>query len=220
MTVSTFNSSKDKSSFEPKHTPGKRVLDLVLSVPAFLFLIPIFIFIAIAIKLDDGGPVFFRHKRRGMNGKTFGCLKFRSMVVDAERRLEEILANDPDLAQEWRDTQKLRDDPRVTGIGGFLRRTSLDELPQLLNIVRGEMSVVGPRPIVEDEVVRYGEKIAFYDSVRPGVLGLWQVSGRSDTSYEERVDLDVEYALEQSSWKDISIILKAVPAVLLSRGAY
>lgn len=202
--------------------PGglKRLLDLAIAVPAFLFLLPVFILVAVAIRLDDRGPVFFRHKRRGLGGEMFGCLKFRSMVEDAETLLDGILESDPVAADEWAADQKLRNDPRVTRIGRFLRRTSIDELPQLLNIIAGDMSIVGPRPIVDDEVKRYGEHIQYYDSVRPGVLGLWQVSGRNDTGYDKRVELDVEYAQTHSALEDVRIILKAVPAVLLSRGAY
>lgn len=202
--------------------PGalKRCLDLAIAIPALVFLLPVLILIAVAIWLDDGAPVVYRQNRRGLRGEMFRCRKFRTMVVDAEERLQHILETDPVRAAEWARDQKLRDDPRLTGIGGFLRKTSLDELPQLLNIIAGDMSIVGPRPIVDNEVRRYGEDIAYYDSVRPGVLGLWQVSGRNDTTYDERVALDVRYAREQSVMMDLKILVLAVPAVLFSKGAY
>ncbi len=198
----------------------KRFLDLAIAVPAFLFLLPVFVAVGVAVWLDDGRPILFRQKRRGLGGEMFGCLKFRTMCVDAEAKLAGLLANDPVAAAEWAADQKLRNDPRVTRVGKLLRKTSLDELPQLWNIIKGEMSIVGPRPIVEAEVKRYGEHIQYYDSVRPGVLGLWQVSGRNDTCYEKRVELDVEYAQTHSAKADVMIILRAVPAVFLSRGAY
>ncbi len=198
----------------------KRAMDVAIALPALIFLLPVLGLIALAIKLDDGGPVLFAHRRRGKDGRTFRCLKFRTMVKNAEARLAEILAADPVKAQEWARDQKLREDPRVTRLGRFLRKSSLDELPQLWNILRGEMSIVGPRPIVSDEVARYGEDIVFYDRVRPGVLGLWQISGRNDTTYEARVALDVEYAQTRSLPGDLAILVRSVPAVLLSRGAY
>lgn len=198
----------------------KRLLDLAIAVPAFLFLLPVFFAVGLAVRLDGGGPIFFRHKRRGLGGEMFGCLKFRSMCVNAEDKLQSLLANDPVAAAEWAKDQKIRNDPRVTRIGKLLRKTSLDELPQLVNIIAGDMSIVGPRPIVDAEVPRYGEHIHYYDSVRPGVLGLWQVSGRNDTCYDKRVELDVEYAQTHTAMADMMIILKAVPAVFLSRGAY
>jgi len=150
----------------------------------------------------------------------FDCLKFRSMGVDADSVLRRLLANDPEAADEWAATQKLRDDPRITRIGRFLRASSLDELPQLLNVVRGEMSLVGPRPIVRAEVARYGSNIEHYYAAKPGLTGLWQVSGRSDMSYARRVQLDVWYVRNWSLWHDIAILFKTVPAVCLQRGAH
>lgn len=184
---------------------------LVIAAPALLA-------IAAAIKLD-GGPVFYAHRRVGARGREFGCLKFRSMVTDADAVLRRVLAHDPEAAAEWEDAQKLRDDPRVTRIGRFLRKTSLDELPQLLNVLRLEMSLVGPRPIVRAEVPRYGDDIAFYYETRPGVTGLWQVSGRSDTGYDQRVQLDTWYVKNWTLWHDLAILAKTVPAVLQRRGA-
>ena len=155
----------------------------------------------------------------GAGGRPFYCLKFRTMVVDADRVLDEALARDPALAAEWAASRKLVDDPRVTRIGRFLRKTSLDELPQLINVLRLEMSLVGPRPIVESEVPLYGEAIAQYHATRPGITGLWQVSGRSNTSYARRVQLDVWYVNNWTVWNDIAVLLKTIPAVLGRRGA-
>ncbi|MEM0984895.1 MAG: sugar transferase [Pseudomonadota bacterium] len=197
----------------------KRVLDLCLAVPGLLFLAPVLFIIAIVVKANDGGPILFAHTRRGQDGRSFKCLKFRSMAVDAQERLAALLASDEKLAAEWAARQKLDNDPRVTSVGSFLRKTSLDELPQLWNIIRGDMSVVGPRPIVDDEVVRYGEHIEAYDAYRPGIFGLWQISGRSETTYDERVEMDVNYAKSQSFLLDLKIIVLGIPAVLLSRGA-
>ncbi|MEM7767268.1 MAG: sugar transferase [Pseudomonadota bacterium] len=197
----------------------KRSVDLLLAIPGVIFLLPVLAIIAVVVKMNDGGPVLFAHTRRGQDGKAFKCLKFRSMAVDAQERLAALLASDSRLAAEWAARQKLDNDPRVTSVGNFLRKTSLDELPQLLNIIRGDMSVVGPRPIVDDEVIRYGDHIRAYDAYRPGIFGLWQISGRSETTYDERVDMDVEYARRQSFWLDLKIMVLGIPAVLLSRGA-
>ncbi|MEL7128140.1 MAG: sugar transferase [Pseudomonadota bacterium] len=198
---------------------GKRILDLLIAVPALFVLSPFMLIVGLLIKLQDGGPTFFIHERRGENGMPFLCMKFRTMRTDAEAVLAHILATNPDMAAEWEANQKFRRDPRITAFGHFLRKTSLDELPQLLNIIRGEMSVVGPRPIVEDEVKRYGEYIAQYDAMRPGVTGLWQVSGRSETTYDERVQMDVQYFENMSVQEDLRILFLTIPAVLSSRGA-
>lgn len=198
----------------------KRVIDLVLSVLAVIILSPLLLTIAILIKLDSPGPVFFRHRRLGRNMREFYLLKFRTMHRDADQRLERILASNPQLAQEFRATFKLRNDPRVTRLGRFLRRFSIDELPQFFNIIANEMSLVGPRPIVEKEVEYYRNYSLLLFRVPPGATGLWQVSGRSETSYEERVKLDTRYVEEWSLWNDLKILLRTVPAVLLRRGAY
>jgi exopolysaccharide production protein ExoY len=212
-------SGKRRRNTQPSDTL-KRAMDLVLAIPLAIFLLPALIVLALIIRKDDKGPILFKQTRRGKDGKPFTCYKFRTMVVDAQERLERLLASDPELFKEWEETQKLKDDPRITRRGGLLRRTSLDELPQLWNIIRGDMSVVGPRPIIEDEVRRYGSDIEHYDSVRPGVIGLWQINGRNDTTYEERVALDVDYALRRSIFLDIYILVKSIPAILLKRGAY
>ena len=197
----------------------KRVTDFVLSGAALVFLLPVLLPLAIAIRLSDGGPALFKQRRIGRDGKEFRCYKFRSMVVDADVRLQQLLESDPLARKEWQETQKLENDPRITPFGQFLRKSSLDELPQLINILKGEMSIVGPRPIVQNEVEKYGDYFAHYCQVRPGLTGLWQVSGRSDTSYGERVLLDVQYVSDWSYIGDIKIIAKTVPAVLLSDGA-
>jgi lipopolysaccharide/colanic/teichoic acid biosynthesis glycosyltransferase len=197
-----------------------RCLDIAVALLALIFIIPLLATIAVAIKLADGGPVLFSHRRIGRDGQPFGCLKFRSMVVDAEERLARLLAVDELARQEWLKDHKLRDDPRVTPLGSFLRRSSLDELPQLFNVLRGEMSIVGPRPIVQAEVARYGRRFASYCAVRPGITGLWQVSGRNDVSYRRRVACDVVYARRKSLGRDVFIIVWTVPAVLKGQGSY
>ena len=196
----------------------KIMLDVGIAGTALVALAPLMIVIAVLVR-RDGGPAFFAHTRIGTGGKPFPCLKFRSMCVDSKRVLEDLLARDPAAAAEWAATQKLTNDPRVTGIGKFLRKTSLDELPQLINVLKMEMSLVGPRPIVQAEVERYADDIAFYYATRPGLTGLWQVSGRSDTSYDYRVKLDSRYVRNWHIFQDISILARTLPAVLLARGA-
>lgn len=187
---------------------------------ALVLFLPLLLVIALAIRLSSPGPVFFVQHRVGKDGRTFPCLKFRSMVVDARERLEALLALSVEAREEWARDQKLRQDPRITPIGRLLRKTSLDELPQLLNVLLGHMSVVGPRPIVESEVQRYSHRFSAYCSVRPGLTGLWQVSGRNEVSYETRVRLDAFYALRKSLAYDLAICLRTIPAVLASRGCY
>ncbi len=197
----------------------KNGIDRFGALCGLLLLSPLFLFISLKVK-QDGGPVFYGHKRLGRNGKTFKCWKFRSMVTNSQEVLEDLLANDPAAKEEWEREFKLKNDPRITKIGDVLRTTSLDEIPQLLNVLMGEMSLVGPRPIVEDEVKYYGDKIHYYYSVRPGVTGLWQVSGRNDISYDLRVYLDRWYVRHWSIWTDIVIIIKTVFVVALKKGAY
>lgn len=199
---------------------AKRLLDLVLATALLVFLSPALLTIALAIKFTSRGPVLFRHARLGRKGKPFGCLKFRTMEVDADARLEKLLAACPHSAAEWREHQKLQNDPRVTWLGAFLRKTSLDELPQLFNVLVGEMSLVGPRPITPDELSRYGRDRRYYLLVRPGISGLWQVSGRSSVGYEQRVQLDRQYLDEWSWGQELRIMAMTVPAVLLTRGAH
>ncbi len=197
----------------------KRGLDLIGALVGGLFISPLLVVLAILIKLDSPGPVLFGHWRLGAGGSHFRCWKFRTMHADAERLLEEHLKNNPHLRAEWEQSQKLRDDPRVTRAGRFLRKTSLDELPQLWNVLRGEMSLVGPRPIVEAEVSKYGEVYALYSRIKPGMSGFWQVSGRSDTSYENRVAMDAHYVRNWSIWLDLMILARTARSVLAGRGA-
>jgi Undecaprenyl-phosphate galactose phosphotransferase WbaP len=192
----------------------------IIAMVALLFLMPLMILVAIAVFAHDGGPIIFAHRRIGKDGRSFPCLKFRSMAVDAERRLGEVLRNDPEARAEWEKDHKLRHDPRVTRLGDFLRRTSLDELPQLFNVLRGEMSLVGPRPIVTAEIAKYGKRFAHYCAVKPGITGLWQISGRNDTSYRARVAMDCIYAKTRSVGLDIAVLFFTVPAVLSRRGSY
>lgn len=198
----------------------KRALDLSLAVPALVFLSPFMLATAALIKLQDGGPAVYFQERIGLGGKTFKCLKFRSMIINSQEVLEKVLSEDPVAAAEWAADQKLRNDPRITKLGKFLRKTSLDELPQLLNVVRNEMSIVGPRPIIQDEAKRYGRYFNDYISVKPGITGLWQISGRNDTTYSERVAMDKLYSRNNTIPGDIAIIAKTIPAMLMSKGAY
>lgn len=192
----------------------KRLLDLVIAITALIVLLPLMILVASLIKIRMGGPVLYAHPRVGFNGNTFRCFKFRTMVPNPEEKLLEYLVSHPDAAQEWRERRKLRNDPRVTALGRELRRASLDELPQLLNVLRGEMSCVGPRPIVAAEIQRYGPTAKEYLSTRPGLTGLWQVSGRSKLTYEQRVAMDREYVRSWSLGLDLRILLKTIPAIL------
>ncbi len=198
----------------------KRVVDLVLSVLVIIILSPVYLVTSIVIKLDSPGPVFYRHRRLGRNMCELRILKFRTMHRDADRRLKELLDSDPALRKEFEERFKLRNDPRVTRIGRFLRRLSIDELPQFFNILAGQMSFVGPRPIVDDEVKYYKEHSLVMFRVPPGATGRWQVSGRNDTSYESRVQMDTSYVQEWTFWEDLKIILKTPRAVLSRRGSY
>jgi len=197
----------------------KRAIDIFGSGLALFVLSPIFVVLSFLVR-RDGGTAFFGHKRIGMNGKTFSCYKFRSMVPNAEAALSRLLAEDEDARHEWAMTQKLREDPRITRVGAFMRRWSLDELPQLVNVFKGDMSLVGPRPIVFEETLRYREDISHYYRVRPGLTGLWQVSGRSDISFVRRVQMDIWYVRNWSLWHDIAILCKTFPAILSKTGAY
>ena len=197
----------------------KRLFDLFAALALLAVGWPLLAYIAWRIR-EDGGPAIYAHKRVGQSGKVFACYKFRSMRVDAEEQLRDLLASDPALRVEWEKEFKLKDDPRVTAIGQFLRRTSLDELPQLFNVIKGEMSLVGPRPVVRKELERYGDDVDYFLMVRPGMTGLWQVSGRNDTNYETRVYLDTWYVKNWSLWYDIAILFKTIRVVLNREGAY
>ena len=199
---------------------GKRSLDIAFVVIISLLIIPLIAATCAALFLFQGRPLVIRHKRVGQGGREFLCLKFRTMVTDAEATLQRYLAQNVEARTEWDVAFKLKNDPRITRLGRYLRKTSLDELPQLWNILSGDMSVVGPRPIVQAEVARYGIHINNYYKVKPGLTGLWQVSGRSDVDYDTRVKLDVEYTNSRSIVRDLIIVLQTVPAVLKSRGSY
>ncbi|MDR2841750.1 MAG: undecaprenyl-phosphate galactose phosphotransferase WbaP [Spirochaetaceae bacterium] len=198
----------------------KRLVDIVIVIAGGLAILPILLIIALLIKVSSKGPVLYRQKRIGKNGKYFYAYKFRTMVLDADKKLEELLQNDSAARQEWEANQKIKNDPRVTAFGKFLRRLSLDELPQLLNVLKNDMSLVGPRPIVDAEIPKYGYDFKRIFSVKPGITGLWQVSGRSDTDYSDRVSFDTYYLQSWSIWLDLWILYKTVGAVLLKRGAY
>lgn len=205
---------------DPRRMLLKRGIDLIFTCLAGIVLFPVLLLLGIAVRIDSPGPALFSHRRIGRNGKSFTVYKFRTMATNAEEILIKRLEENPDARKEWRETQKLKDDPRVTRMGGFLRKTSLDELPQLFNVLRGDMSLVGPRPIVDSEVEKYGGDYALYTRVHPGITGLWQVSGRNDTAYAERVRLDRFYVCNWSVWLDILIIVRTVPEVLRCSGAY
>lgn len=198
---------------------AKRALDFIGAVGAAILFAPVMLIVAVAILITEGRPVLIAHRRIGLGGRIFGCYKFRSMRRDAQAALDHLLATDPQARAEWLENRKLRDDPRVTRLGRHLRRTSLDELPQIFNVLRGEMSLVGPRPIVLDEAVKYGGNIVDYLTTRPGLTGMWQISGRSDTSYRERVELDVGYARRRTLLQDCRILIKSVVVVLTARGS-
>jgi lipopolysaccharide/colanic/teichoic acid biosynthesis glycosyltransferase len=213
-------SSCAASSPKVREDAARDALQMVVALALLLFLLPLMVFIALAVRIQDGGPALFKHRRVGLNGEAFRCWKFRTMRVDAEARLVELLSRDAEARQEWERDQKLKNDPRITWLGRFLRKSSLDELPQLINLLRGEMNLVGPRPIVEAEIPRYGWRIEHYQAVKPGITGLWQVSGRNQVDYRTRVAMDALYSRRRTIGLDLWIIANTVPAVLFSRGSY
>jgi Undecaprenyl-phosphate galactose phosphotransferase WbaP len=198
----------------------KRFLDVFFILFFIPVLLPVFFIIAVMVKLTSPGPVFYKHKRIGKNGKEFNCLKFRSMCINSQEILEHILATDPKMKAEWEKDRKFVNDPRITKFGKILRKTSLDELPQLINILIGQMSFVGPRPVTEPELEKYGEYKDYVLSVDPGLTGMWQISGRSDTGYEERISFDTYYIQNWSIWLDVWILIKTVWVVIKGKGAY
>lgn len=211
---STHNLTKPISLF------WKRFIDIGLLLVSSPITIPLVLIIALIVKVSSPGPVFYGHKRIGKNGKEFKCWKFRSMVIDADKQLEKILAESPEMRAEWEKDRKFTNDPRVTKVGKILRKTSLDEIPQFFNVLIGEMSFVGPRPVTKPELAKYGTKADFILLAQPGLSGMWQISGRSDTGYEERITLDSYYIQNWSVWLDIWIIIKTVFVVLKGKGAY
>lgn len=198
----------------------KSVFEILIILATFPLWLPLMAALAVAVKVSSPGPVLFRQLRVGEGGAPFWCFKFRTMVADAEERLACHLAKNPEASVEWETEHKLKDDPRITEVGRFLRKTSLDEFPQIFNVLRGEMSLVGPRPIVEDEIEKYGDYFRYYHAVCPGLSGLWQVSGRNDVDYDQRVMLDTFYVRNWSLWLDFIILLRTIPAVLKKDGAY
>ena len=197
----------------------KRCFDIVASSIGLLIISPFLLWIAIKVS-SSGGPIFYGHKRVGQNGKSFSCYKFRTMMPNAAQLLQELLERDPEAKAEWERDFKLKNDPRITPIGNFLRKTSLDELPQLWNVLKGEMSLVGPRPIVDAELERYGNQVDHYLKAKPGITGLWQISGRNDITYDTRVYLDAWYVKNWSLFNDIVILLRTVKVILKRDGAY
>ncbi len=223
MSYSTQSSAgkfAESSVARPIGGAAKRVFDLIFSSLAIVALLPLFAGCCLVVFAASPGPILFQHTRIGRGGREFSCLKFRTMAVDADQKLQEHLAGNPDARREWDASHKLRDDPRVTAFGQLMRRSSLDELPQLFNVLKGEMSLVGPRPIVAEEIPKYKEHFGLYTMARPGLTGLWQVSGRNNTTYAERVTYDVQYLRNWSLFRDIRIALATVSQVFDRSGAY
>jgi exopolysaccharide production protein ExoY len=198
----------------------KRIADIFLAISGVVLLAPLLIICFVATVIASPGPALFRHKRVGFNGKHFNCFKFRTMVADAPERLRGLLESDPSAAAEWATNRKLKHDPRVTAIGAILRKSSLDELPQLFNVLKGDMSIVGPRPVTDEELERYETSVGAYLACRPGITGLWQVSGRSSTTYDKRVACDTFYARNWSMALDAKIVIVTIPSLLVSDCAY
>lgn len=201
---------------------AKRLFDIIFSLLVLVFCAPVYLILAGLIVVSSPGPVFYIQERVGQNHRRFGCIKFRTMVINADRVLHEMMENSPEMRAEFEATFKLKDDPRITQIGKFLRITSLDEFPQFINVLKGEMSVVGPRPLVPEEVVRYGNYINTVLMIRPGITGLWQVSGRNDIPYDSRIQIDVSYAKCRNLWLDLIVVAKTVLVMIRPKnnGAY
>ncbi|MFY0610013.1 MAG: sugar transferase [Hyphomicrobiaceae bacterium] len=210
---------KTTTSNDPGPVGGsmKRCVDILIAVTLIMLLWPLMTIVTLLIKINMGGPVIFAHQRVGANGKAFKCYKFRTMISNAEQALLQHFADNPESKREWETTAKLRNDPRVTKLGRLLRRSSIDELPQLLNVLKGDMSCVGPRPVVAAELAPYGEHASDYLAARPGLSGIWQVSGRSNIGYGTRIKLDSLYVRRWSMALDMAILLATIPAVLRSK---
>lgn len=216
---STFEAVSDGRT-APVGCGSKRVFDVLVAATGILVLAPLLVFCYLVIVGSSRGPGIFRHRRIGFNGQPFDCMKFRTMAIDSQDQLSRLLQSDPKAAAEWSSAQKLLYDPRVTFVGAALRKSSLDELPQLFNVLRGEMSIVGPRPVTEQELLRYGRFVAEYLACRPGLTGLWQVSGRNATTYARRVALDAFYSRNWSHKLDLKILLVTIPTLIFAYGAY
>jgi exopolysaccharide production protein ExoY len=210
---------RNDSNARPIGGARKRLLDIAGAATATILLLPLLALCAVGVMLTSEGPVFFRHRRVGFQGRHFDCFKFRTMVPDADQRLQEHLEANPDARREWAATHKLRNDPRTTAFGKIMRKTSLDELPQVFNVFRGDMSLVGPRPVVQAELAKYAHNIGWYLTCRPGITGFWQVSGRNNTSYRRRVACDTYYSRNWSFGLDCKIILLTLPALFAADGA-
>ena len=213
-------SDKTESARTSTGPLAKRIFDVSFAVTFLILFMPLIVTSAILLLAVQGRPILIRHKRVGKEGSLFHCLKFRTMTTNAEEALQAYLAVSATARKEWEETRKLKEDPRITPVGRVMRKLSLDELPQVINVVRGEMSLVGPRPIVLDEARFYGSQIQTYQSVRPGLTGAWQIGGRSDVSYSKRVQMDVDYVANWSLGRDFVILIKTVPALLNMRGSY
>lgn len=224
--VEHYNTTAQPFNFEGfqckiKHLPTKRLFDLGFSSLVLLCLSPIYLCIAALIRITSPGKAIYFHERIGRGGKPFRCYKFRTMYADADERLSEILESCPVKRKEWEESHKLKNDPRVTPVGKILRKFSLDELPQFWNVIKGDLSIVGPRPVLQEEIDKhFGAKAAKVLSIRPGITGIWQVSGRSDTTYAHRVALDEQYVDEHHFLFDLKLIAQTIPAMFSSRGAY
>jgi exopolysaccharide production protein ExoY len=204
---------RHKAGAKPIGGGAKRTIDILLAAFALVVLAPMLLFLAVFIRVVTGSNPVFAHERVGFGGRTFRCYKFRTMKLGADEILKEHLASDPLAAEEWNRTRKLMNDPRINCLGNVLRKSSIDELPQLFNVLKGDMSLVGPRPVVSSEIELYGRRAAQYFAARPGVTGLWQISGRSRVNYSTRVAMDCHYVRSWSIWRDIAILIKTVPAV-------
>ncbi|WP_137131350.1 sugar transferase [Rhizobium sp. FY34] len=218
--LSPLNQTDEMHLAFPTGGLAKRAFDIFAAISALVIFLPLFLMIAALVKFTDGGRIFYGHTRVGHNGRSFKCLKFRTMVPNGDEALRRYLHNNPEAKAEWQATRKLKNDPRVTTVGAVLRKLSLDELPQLFNVLRGEMSIVGPRPVVDEELTIYDTFAVYYLRTRPGLTGLWQISGRNDVSYESRIAFDTHYVQNWSLLQDMSIIVKTIPAVCMSRGSY
>ncbi|HEY9651209.1 MAG TPA: sugar transferase [Coleofasciculaceae cyanobacterium] len=201
---------------------AKRLFDVVFSLSILILFFPVYLILAILIAVTSPGPIFYVQKRVGRNYKPFGCIKFRTMVVNADELLLDLMEKSPELREEFEDNFKLKKDPRITAIGRFLRMTSLDEFPQFWNVLKGDMSVVGPRPLVPEEIPRYGHHMDKILTIRPGITGLWQVSGRNDIPYNRRIQIDVYYVNFRNFWLDLWLIVKTIGVILSikNNGAY
>ncbi len=220
-TVIQKNPQLVRETWKIQHLPIKRLFDLIFSFIILTVGFPLFLFIAIGVKLTSQGSIFYSQMRVGRGGKPFRCYKFRTMYSNADQRLQTLLENSPEKREEWLAIRKLKHDPRVTQFGKFLRKTSLDEIPQFFNVLKGDLSIVGPRPVAQDEIDRFfGIKAHKVLSVRPGLTGIWQVSGRSNTTYDQRIELDERYIDSQSFWLDLKLILKTIPCMISAKGAY